>query len=118
MQRTILLFSIVALVVLFSGFQINNVQKQECECQFIEESLKEISKIKTGMTRKDLLENFNEDGGISAIRQGRFVYKKCSYIKIDITFELAKDKQNKLTRTIDDEILNISKPYLEHPYYD
>lgn len=118
MQRTILLFSIIVVVFLSSGFQRKNVQKQECECQFIGESHKEISKIKTGMTRKDLLEDFNEDGGISAITQGRFVYKKCSYIKIDITFELTKDKQNKLTRTIDDKITNISKPYLEHPYYD
>lgn len=118
MQRTIILFSIIAVVFLFSGFQINNIQNPECECQFIGESFIEISKIRTGMTRKDLLEVFGEEGGISNRIHRRYVYKKCSLIKVDVEFKAVENEDDNLTEFSGDKIIKISKPFLESAIID
>ena len=88
------------------------------DCKCMSDALSDIEKIKVGMKRKDLDTMFSLDGGISAINPGRFVYGKCRFIKVDVKFEFA-DKGGKSPKgNPADEIVAISKPYLERPFYD
>ena len=47
-----------------------------------------ISNIRPGMTRQSLSRSFEEDGGLQFRSQGRYVYKHCQYIKIDVEFSV------------------------------
>jgi hypothetical protein len=75
-----------------------------------------VNRIKPGMTRADVENEFRGDGGINSFSNQRFVYRKCSYIKIDVEFKLIK-KDNKLFNQ-NDIIIKLSKPYLEPSYID
>jgi hypothetical protein len=46
-----------------------------------------MQKIKVGMTRADLLKVFTTEGGLSTSLNRTFVYRDCSYIKVDVEFE-------------------------------
>ncbi len=96
------------------------------ECKPIAQALEATKKLKPGMLRAELEKEFEEDGGISffekdseaSFRQkGRYVYRKCPYIKIDVelifegTTEAPAPSQK-------DRIRSISRPYLEYPYAD
>jgi len=90
-------------------------------CQFIAQAIEATKSLKAGMTRSELDKNFTEDGGITFIGQGqhhaRYVYRKCPYIKIDVDLTVAGvDEKPAMSPT--DRILKVSRPYLEHPFYD
>ena len=71
--------------------------------QWLSKSLMFIQTIKVGMTRRDLLTHFTEDGGIQQVGSERYVYKQCPIIKVDVTFApSAGDHSN-------DRIKSISK---------
>ena len=53
-----------------------------------------------------------EEGGISTRTRRRYVYRKCGYVKVDVEFAPAGDKDNNAERPYD-RITKISKPYLE-----
>jgi hypothetical protein len=53
--------------------------------QWIQQVMRSMSIIKPGLKRKDLLQILTEDGG-STRSQGRYVYKHCPYIKVDVQF--------------------------------
>jgi hypothetical protein len=80
--------------------------------QWLSKSLASAQTIKVGMTRRDLLTLFKEDGGVQSIKSERYVYKQCPIIKVDVSFSI--DTADHL----DDRIERISKPYLENPYSD
>ena len=80
--------------------------------QWLSKSLLSIQTIKVGMTRRDLLTLFREDGGLQFIKSERYVYKQCPIIKVDVSF--STDTSDHLN----DRIESISKPYLENPYFD
>lgn len=94
-------------------------QTSEQPSQLIEVSLKEIQKIKVGMTRADLLKVFTTEGGLSTGLNRTYVYRECSYIKVDVEFEPvgrpARDADWRVTlvEANEDVIKKISKPYLE-----
>ena len=62
------------------------------------------------MTRQDLLSMFTTEGGISSRQQRTYVHKQCPYIKVDVKFKPVGpgDKE-----TPEDQIVEISKPYLQ-----
>ncbi len=119
MNKTLALISVILVSIFFiSCTKISNGQNQKSNCQCISDALADIEKIKVGMKRKDLMEMFRTDGGISAINPERFVYEKCSFIKIEVKFEFI-DKNNRFPKgNPEDKIVEISKPYVEHPFYD
>ena len=43
----------------------------------------------------------------------RYVYRKCGYVKVDVEFAPASDKDNTPRDRPDDRIAKISKPYVE-----
>jgi hypothetical protein len=79
--------------------------------QWIDQVMRSIATVKPGMTRRDLLRVFTEEGGISARSQQRFVYRHCPYIKVDVEFSPLDDAQD---RNPDDKIAKISRPFLEY----
>ena len=80
--------------------------------QRLSKSLTSIQTIKVGMTRRDLLTLFTEDGGIQFMGSERYVYKQCPIIKVDVTFTPSAGGHS------NDRIKSISKPYLESPFSD
>jgi hypothetical protein len=81
----------------------------------VERALEVISKLKPGMTRADVLKEFTTEGGISAPSWNHHVYKLCPYIKIDVKFDVPPGSDKELTT---DQIVSISKPYLQFSIYD
>jgi hypothetical protein len=77
--------------------------------------LRQIGKIEPGMRRKALLEIFTTEGGISTPQEQTYVSVECPFIKVDVKFKPANDKNDKsdaLKEDPDDIIESISKPYL------
>jgi hypothetical protein len=69
-----------------------------------------------GMTRADVLKNFETEGGISARAWNHYVYKRCPYIKVDVTFVIASGDPFKEAES--DKVATVSKPYLQFPIMD
>jgi hypothetical protein len=94
-------------------------QTSKVQTEWIAGSLKEIQKIKVGMTRADLLKVFTTEGGLSSGLSRTYVYRECPYIKVDVEFEAvgrpARDAEGRVTLAEGgrDIIVKISKPYLE-----
>lgn len=93
-----------------------NTEKQ---AEWIASVIKDIQKIKVGMTRGEMRKVFGEEGGISTTRQRKYIYRGCPYIKVDFEFESRgpeiKDVRGVYMRPeFDlDVITKMSKPYLE-----
>jgi hypothetical protein len=70
-----------------------------------------------GMSRADVLKNFETEGGISARAWNHYVYKRCPYIKVDVTFAIAPG-EDPFKEAASDKIATVSKPYLQFPIMD
>jgi hypothetical protein len=70
-----------------------------------------------GMTRADVLKNFQTEGGKSTRKWNHYVYKRCSYIKVDVTFVVAPG-EDQFKEAVTDKIATVSKPYLEFSIMD
>jgi hypothetical protein len=64
-------------------------------------------KIKPGMQRKDLLELFTTEGGLSTSRRRTYVLIECPYIKVNVSFKAGSNESG------EDIIESLSKLYLE-----
>lgn len=118
MRKLFVLIIAAITVTIFAGFKNHSGENQTGDCRFIGESLKDISEIKVGMTRKDLLESFGEEGGISTRTQRNYVYNKCRFIKVAVKFSPVGNEQNKAVESANDKIIEISKPFLEYAVID
>lgn len=98
--------------------ETSNGQSQTSSCRCVTDALSEIGAIKVGMKRKDLVKIARNDGGISASNPQRFVYEKCNYIKFEVKFKSVDKSGKSSIGSPEDEITEISKPYLEQPFYD
>lgn len=85
-------------------------------CGQIEQALEDFGHLKAGMTRRDAEQYFALDGGMNFRGQTRYAYKKCEFIKVEITFENEPSVQNDFSPK--DKITNLSKLSLEFPSYD
>lgn len=74
--------------------------------------------IKPGMTRKDLLQVFTTEGGISTRTQRTYILKQCPYIKVTVEFEAVKNAEDSSRETIEDKIVKISAPFLQFSVID
>jgi len=88
------------------------VRSADDQCTaWVAECLKQTADIKPGMTRKQLLEVYTTEGGLSTRLWRRYVWRHCPYIKVDVKFK-PLDEQLLLEHPAD-IIVSISKPYLE-----
>ena len=83
--------------------------------EWIEHVVRVVSNIKPGMTRQSLSRSFEGDGGLQFRLQGRYTYKHCHYIKIDVEFSGVDDGPD---FSPNDKIVNVSRPYLAYPISD
>ncbi len=109
-RATVLLCLAVAVVTLGQAFE----EKESLGCGLVRGALFDVSHLKPGMTRADIERNFITDGGAMRMTDGRYLYRRCHYIKIDATFTLAHPQ----TISPEDTIVSVSKPYLEQPIAD
>jgi len=80
---------------------------------WLSETLTSVQTIKAGMTRRDLLTIFRQDGGLQSVEAERYVDKQYPIIKVDVTFTTTDTGDH-----LNDRIKGISKPYLESPFFD
>jgi hypothetical protein len=74
--------------------------------------------IRPGMTRKDLRRVYTTEGGISSRTQRTYVLKGCPSIKVDVEFVPVGNAQDGLMESPNDQILKLSKPYLDFSHMD
>jgi hypothetical protein len=89
----------------------------------IDQVLKDISSIQTGMNRAELLRVFTAEGGISTRDGQQFVYRRCPYIKVVVNFRKPDDADADWVNAPEEEwtrdlIQSISKPFLEYSVTD
>ena len=105
---------ILCLVVVAVAFAQTQEEKESAGCGLVRGALFDVSHLKPGMTRADIERNFITDGGAMRMTDGRYLYRRCHYIKVDVTFTLARPQ----TISQEDTIVSVSKPYLEQPIAD
>ena len=118
MRSAVVILTIIlgSLAVREPGPRQNSVKQQD-SCTVVKEALDDSLHIKVGMTRREVEKYFSPDGGLQSFSTTRYVYLKCEFIKVNISFKSAlRGKQN--LRSPDDIVENVSKPYLEYPVTD
>jgi hypothetical protein len=99
-----------------SGHQKQCSQEQR---EWVGQTLQRMQTIKPGMSRKDLLEVFTTEGGLSTGLKRTFVSQDCPYFKVDVEFEAvgrpSRDEEGRVTLVEDDRdvIVQISRPYVQ-----
>jgi hypothetical protein len=83
----------------------------------IDAVIKTADALRPGMTRADVLKNFETEGGISFRTWNHYVFKRCPYIKIDVTFVVAPGAAQ-AEEAATDTIATVSKPYLQFSITD
>jgi hypothetical protein len=124
--RRIAILTILSLLLIpaiggkLSGQEMGSPKQSEVHTKWIADTLKEIQTIKPGMTRRDLLRVFGEEGGISSRMWHRYIFHDCPYIKVDVEFfpSPANKDDPKAYNDPNDIITKISKPYLEWSIMD
>ena len=93
--------------------------ENQAHAAWVAKALRRMQTIAPGMTRKQLLEVFAEEGGLSSTLQRTYASQDCPYFKVDVAFKLAgppqRDKEGRLLNKEDDQdrIATISRPYLD-----
>ena len=77
--------------------------------------MSEIGSVRAGMTRKELLKVFGEEGGLSTRTNRTYVYRGCPYIKVNAVFSRVDTEEQE---SGDDKIVSISGPYLAYAIMD
>jgi hypothetical protein len=85
-------------------------------CGQVEKALEDFGHLKAGMMRRDAEQYFALDGGMNFGGQTRYVYRKCEFIQVEITFEEDPDVRNDFSQK--DKITNLSKLFLAFPSRD
>lgn len=86
-------------------------------CVIVRQALEDYRAIKPGLKRKDVEKTFKYDGGLQSPVQGRFTYKDCAYIKLDITFQLGANRGDEQASP-DDVVKTVSRLYIDYPFAD
>ena len=86
-----------SVLILFCALTPANAQKAETDgastkqyCSFIAQVLKDYSTLKVGSKRSDVERFFTEEAGPSFGDQVPYVYKKCHYITLMVTYAAQK----------------------------
>ncbi len=81
------------------------------------EVLAKVDGLKPGDSRAKVESDFELDGGLQFSEHGRYSWKRCPFIKIDVKFSSTGMKQTPEFLP-EDEIVSVSKPYVEYPFTD
>jgi len=103
------------------------VSQEQCASEhreWVAQALQKMQTIKPGMTRKNLLDVFTTEGGLSTGLQRTYVSRECPYFKLDVEFKAvgrpSRDEDGRVTLVEDnrDIIVKISRPYLQFSIMD
>jgi|SRR5271167_2718146 len=130
MNRRLLAFGLFSCVAMASsardgGTRLpNQDQCSQNRKEWVAHSLQKMITIQPGMTRKQLLKVFAEEGGLSTRLQRTYVSQECPYFKIDVEFKAVgrpnRDEEGRVTVVEDDRdiIAKVSRPYLQFSIVD
>jgi hypothetical protein len=110
----------VMLVCLLGGIGYTSQRSPDTKtgsCEIVDDALRSYSNLKTGMTRRDLEQNFTPDGGFGMPSEARYVFRKCHNIKVTVNFELNPDAKIAATSP-SDTITKLSTLYLAYESRD
>jgi hypothetical protein len=94
------------------------VDEQTDRILWVQSSLKRMETITVGMTRRELLQVFKTEGGLSNRTHRTYVYQECQHFKVDVVFEPVGMTENRLSERGEDRIVKISRPYVGWSYND
>ena len=112
-RQTLLSTLIVPAIVLCRPVQAAD----KSGCDMVQQALAAYQAIKPGITRKQVEDDFKEEGGGQFREQTRYTYKGCRYIKVNIDFASVGDPKQ-LIFSPDDKVTGVSKLYIEYPIKD
>lgn len=112
-----------ALVVLLtaSAFAASPQSKPAPEscCSIVEQAIAAANAVEPGMTRAEVEKEFVEDGGAQFFGQPtRYVYRRCTQIKIDVDFAVPGPAKSPGVPNPQDRVKSVSRPYLEYMFMD
>ena len=105
------LIVVVAFSLLWLGSRVGYSQDEQKGCSIVIEALDATSHLHVGDTRAVLEKTFTQDGGMAMNNQAVYVYRKCMYLKIDVKFRLADERE----MSPRDTIISVSRLYVEAP---
>jgi len=87
-------------------------------CSIVSQALSAVDRVKVGSSRADVEKAFEPDGGLFSREHTVYVFKRCPSIKIAIDFSLDKYVHVFASGAPTDQVVSVSKPYLEYPVRD
>jgi hypothetical protein len=96
-------------------------QADDEHTKWVDHVMRSISTIELGVTRRELLTVFRDEGGLSTRAHRRYVYKHCPYIKVEVDFAIISTTSTDgeiSAEGPDDKIVKISRPFLEYSIMD
>jgi hypothetical protein len=120
-KTTIIVFFFIAISMVPAQEAIGPLRPAEVDrehAEWIESVMRSTSTIKPGDARKDLLQVFTEEGGLSTRTHRTYVYKHCPNIKVDVDFVAVGNENDGSTEMPEDKITTISRPYLAYSTMD
>lgn len=97
---------------------VNKPSNHDNHNEWLARSLTQIQSVKVGMSRRDLLDVFMTEGGLSSWNARKYAFKGSPYIKVDVVFQRRTSAGGGQRENLDDKIISISKPYIEFPISD
>jgi hypothetical protein len=124
---TLVLLSGIAVRLLAPDGMPRSVRREQIvqeHREWVAQALQKMETIRPGMTRKDLLQVFTTEGGLSTRLQRTFVSQECPYFKVDVQFNAVgrPNRDPKWRITVDEDnrdiIVRVSRPYLQFSIMD
>ena len=117
-QLMMLIFLFSLLGTVGSTWQQPKAGSAPSSCAVVQNALETYYKLKVGMTRQALEQDFTPDGGFSTPWEAVYVYKQCHNIKVRSEFELDPKTKRVPGSAPSDKIAKLSKLYLDYESRD
>jgi hypothetical protein len=95
--------------------QLSPTETKSC-CEVVRNALQDFQRVKVGMTRKDVEKYFVQDGGMNFRGRTFYVYRKCDYIKLTVSF--TPDPSVDPGFSPNDTITELSRLIIDYPTRD
>ena len=93
-------------------------QRPETHSDWVLKSMKRMESVQVGMTRGELLKVFREEVGNSSRQRRTYAFRGCPYFKMDVEFQAIGVLEDGVAESEDDQIVELSKPYLDYRVAD
>jgi hypothetical protein len=118
MSNRRVLVSALAVAAIATGLFAQSVfvpRKEDTACAFVGKALDDAGQLKPGMKRRDVEKKF-ELSSLTFRQKTVYVYRRCWVVHIDVAFKVPPGAGGDFSP--EDEILTVSKPYLDYPTTD